>query len=98
MKHTDILKYALALGEQKIIYDKTNRIIYVPDVDNNDKWLGINMFYADIGGNSGTSSYYSFDYDNKPEQDEITQNLIAFVIDYIEANDDAEYEIRKDFP
>ena len=40
-------------------------------------------------------SYYSFEYDNKPEQDEITQNLIDFVVSYIEANDDAEYEIQK---
>lgn len=98
MTHTDILKYALALGEQKIIHDKTNRIVYVPDVDINDKWLGINMFYADIGGNSGVSMYYSFDYENESEQDEITQNLIDFVIDYIETNDDANYEVREDFP
>lgn len=96
MTHTDILKYALALGEQKIIRDKTNRIVYIPDVDINGKWLGINMFYANVDGNSGTLSYYSFDYENKPEQDEITQNLIDFVVSYIEANDDAEYEIQED--
>lgn len=93
MTHTDILKYALALGEKKIINDKTNRIIYIPDVVNN-KWFGISMFYANVDGNSGTLSYYSFDYENKPEQDEITQNLIDFVISYIEANDDADYEVR----
>ena len=92
MTHTDILKYALALGEQKDIYDKTNNICYIPDVDIYGKWLGIIMFYDNY------SSYYVFEYQNKPEQDEITQNLIDFVIDYIEANDDAEYEIQKDFP
>lgn len=89
MKHTDILKYALALGEQKDIYDKTNNIYYIPDVDIYGKWLGIIMFYDNY------MSYYSFEYDNKPEQDEITQNLIDFVVSYIEANDDAEYEIQK---
>lgn len=92
MTHTDILKYALALGEQKIIYDKTNNISYIPDVDDNGKWLGITMLYVDCW------SYYTFDYENKPEQDEITQNLIDFVVSYIEANDYADYEIRKDFP
>lgn len=96
MTHTDILKYALALGEQKIIRDKTNRIVYIPDVDISGKWLGINMFYANIGGNSGVSMYYDFDYGNDSEQDEITQNLIDFVIIYIEANDNAEYEIQED--
>lgn len=89
MTHTDILKYALALGEQKDIYDKTNNIYYIPDVDINGKWLGIIMFYDNY------TSYYSFEYDNKPEQDEITQNLIDFVVSYIEANDNAEYEIQK---
>jgi len=92
MTHTDILKYALALGEQKIIRDKTNKIVYIPDVDINGKWLGINMFYADLG-NSGILSYYRFEYGNDLEQDEITKNLINFVIDNIEANDDADYEI-----
>lgn len=90
MTHTDILKYALALGEQKDIYDKTNSICYIPDVDINGKWLGIIMFYDKY------LSYYSFNYKNKLEQDEITQNLIDFVIDYIEANDNAEYEIQED--
>lgn len=93
MTHTDILKYALALGEQRDIYDKTNNICYIPDVDINGKWLGIIIIFYDK-----YSSYYSFNYKNKLEQDEITQNLIDFVIDYIEANDDAEYEIREYFP
>lgn len=92
MTHTDILKYALALGEQKDIYDKTNNICYIPDVDDNGKWLGITMLYVDC------SSYYRFQYENDLEQDEITKNLVGFVIDYIEANDDAEYEIREYFP
>ena len=87
MTHTDILKYALALSEQKDIYDKTHNICYIPDVDINGKWLGIFMFHDNY------TSYYSFNYGNKPEQDEITKNLIDFVIDYIEANDDADYEI-----
>ena len=92
MTYTDILKYALALGEQKDIYDKTNNIAYIPDVDINGKWLGINMLY-----DSGYSEFYSFTYENDSEQDEITQNLIDFVIDYIEVHDDAEYEIQEDF-
>ena len=88
MTHTDILKYALALGEQKDIYDKTNDIYYISDVDINGKWLGILMLYDNY------SSYYEFQYDkNKLVQDEITQNLIDFVSAYIDANDDAEYEI-----
>lgn len=90
MTHTDILKYALALGEQKDIHDKTNNIFYIPDVDINGKWLGIDMLF-----DSGYSEFYSFNYGNDLEQDEITQNLIDFVIDYIEANDDAEYEIQE---
>lgn len=93
MTHTDILKYVLALSEQRDIYDKTNNIDYIPDVDDNGKWLGILMLY-----DSGYSEFYNFNYENKPEQDEITQNLIDFVINYIEANDDAEYEIREYFP
>ena len=93
MTHTDILKYALALGEGKDIYDKTHNICYIPDVDINGKWLGIFTIFYDR-----YSSYYSFNYGNKPEQDEITQNLIDFVIDYIEDYDDAEYEIQECFP
>lgn len=93
MTHTDILKYALALGEGKDIYDKTHNICYIPDVDINGKWLGIFTIFYDR-----YSSYYSFNYKNKPEQDEITQNLIDFVIDYIEANNNAEYEIQEYFP
>lgn len=89
MTHTDILKYALALGEQRDIYDKTNNKCYIPNVDTNGKWLGILILY-----DSGYSEFYSFD----SEQNEITQNLIDFVIDFIEANDDAEYEIREYFP
>lgn len=89
MTHTDILKYALALGEGKEIYDKTHNICYIPDVDINGKWLGIFTIFYDR-----YSSYYSFNYENKPEQDEITQNLIDFVIDYIEDYADTEYEIR----
>lgn len=92
MTHTDILKYTLALSEQKDIYDKTNNICYIPDVDINGKWLGILILYDNY------SSYYKFQYGNNLEQDEITQNLIDFVIDYIEANGDAEYEIQEYFP
>ena len=91
MTHTDILKYALALGEQKNIYDKTNKIVYIPSVDTNDKWFGILMVYDD-----DYSEFYSFNYGNDSEQNEITKNLIDFVIDYIEANDDAEYEIKEE--
>lgn len=90
MTHTDILKYALALGEQKIIYDKTNNICYIPDVDIYGKWRGILILYVNC------SSYYVFEYENKPEQDEITQNLVDFVVSYIEANDDADYEIQEE--
>lgn len=85
MTHTDILKYALALGEQKIIYDKTNKITYIPKAE-----LGILMVY-----DNGYSEFYSFSYGNDSDQDEIAQNLIDFVINYIETNDDADYEIRE---
>ena len=57
MTHIDILKYALALGEGKDIYDKTHNICYIPDVDINGKWLGIFTIFYDR-----YSSYYSFNY------------------------------------
>ena len=105
MTHVDILKYALALGEEKIVWDKTNRIAYyVPDVNTDtDEWTGVNMYYYGLDDGSGSMnvavSRYHFTYeDGFDKQDEIARNLIDFVTSYIEANDDAEYEIRKDLP
>ena len=104
MTHVDILKYALALGEGKIVWDKTYRIAYLPDIDvDTNEWLGVNILYYDpddgSGFASGTSSRFIFSYeDGRPKQDEIVQNLVDLVMSYIEANDDAEYEIREDLP
>lgn len=104
MTHVDILKYALALGEGKIVWDKTNRIAYVQNIDvDTNEWNGIDMLYYDpddgSGITSGTSSRYHFTYeDGFDKQDEIARNLVEFVTSYIEANDDAEYEIREDMP
>ena len=104
MTHVDILKYALALGEEKIVWDKTNRIAYIPNVDvDTDEWLGVDMLYYDPDDGSdfacGTSSRYHFTYeDGFDKQDETARNLVDFVTSYIEANDDAEYEIREDLP
>ncbi len=104
MTHVDILKYALALGEGKIVWDKTNRIAYVQNIDvDTNEWTGIDMLYYDpddgSGITSGTSSRYHFTYeDGFDKQDEIARNLVEFVTSYIEANDDAEYEIREDMP
>lgn len=99
MTHVDILKYALALGEGKTICDKTNKITYIPDVNaDTDEWTGIDMVYYDSDDGSditnGTSSRYHFTYeDGSDKQDEIVQNLVDFVTSYLEANDEAEYEI-----
>ena len=104
MIYVDILKYALALGEGKIVWDKTNRIAYVQNIDvDTNEWTGIDMLYYDpddgSGITSGTSSRYYFTYENGfDKQDEIARNLVDFVTSYIEANDDAEYEIREDLP
>lgn len=103
MTHVDILKYTLALGEGKIVWDKTYRIAYLPDIDiDTNEWLGVNILYYDpddgSGFASGTSSHYRFSYENAPKQDEIARNLVDFVTSYIEANDDADYEIREDLP
>ncbi len=104
MTHANILKYALALGEGKIVWDKTNRIAYIPNVDiDTDEWLGVDMLYYDPNDNSGfacgTSSRYNFTYeDGFDKQDEIARNLVEFVTSYIETNNDAEYEIREDLP
>ena len=104
MTHVDILKYALALGEGKIVWDKTNRIAYISNVDiDTDEWLGVDMLHYDPDDGSdfacGTLSHFYFSYeDGRPKQDEIVQNLIDLVTSYIEANDDAEYEIREDLP
>ena len=103
MIHVDILKYALALGEGKIIWDKTYRIAYLPDIDiDTNEWLGVNILYYDpddgSGFASGTSAQYHFSYENDPKQDEIVRNLVDFVTSYIEDHDGAEYEIREDLP
>lgn len=102
MTHVDILKYALALGEGKIVWDKANRIAYIPLVNTNTgEWFGVDMldYDPDNGSSSGIPSRFCFSYeDDRPKQDEIVQNLIDLVTSYIEANDDAEYEIREDLP
>lgn len=104
MTHVDILKYALALAEGKNIWDKTNRIAYIPDFDaDTGEWFGVDMLYYDPDDGSDfssrTSSRFCFSYeDGRPKQDEIVQNLVDLVTSYIEANDDAEYEIREDLP
>lgn len=103
MIHVDILKYALALAEGKTIWDKANRIAYIPDFDaNTGEWFGVDMLYYDpddgSGISSGTSSRYNFSYENDYKQDEIVRNLVDFVMSYIEDNDDAEYEIREGLP
>ena len=104
MTHVDILKYALALGEEKIVWDKTNRIAYIPDVNTDtNEWTGVNMYYYGPNDGSGSmnvavSQYYFTYEDGFDRQEEIARNLIDFVTSYTEANDDAEYEIRKDMP
>ena len=104
MTHVDILKYALALGEEKVVWDKTNRIAYVPDVNaDTGEWTGVSMYYYGADDGSGSMniavSQYNFTYEDCfYKQDEIARNLIDFVISYIEANDNAEYEIREDLP
>ena len=104
MTHVDILKYALALGEGKVAWDKTNRIAYyVPDINTDTDESGVNMYYYGADDGSGSMniavSQYHFTYEDCfYKQDEIARNLIDFVTSYIEANDNAEYEIREDLP
>lgn len=104
MTHVDILKYALALAEGKTIWDKANRIAYIPDFDaDTGEWFGVDMLYYDpddgSGMSSGTSSRFCFSYEGgRPKQDEIVQNLVDLVTSYIEDNDGAEYEITEGLP
>ena len=104
MTHVDILKYALALGEGKTIWDKANRIAYIPDYNaDTEEWFGVDILYYDLddgnGFASGTSWRFYFSYeDGRPKQDEIVQNLVDLVTSYIEDNDGAEYEIMEGLP
>ena len=45
MTYADILRFAAALGEEKTVWDKTNNIVYIPGVNDDGKWSGIQMFY-----------------------------------------------------
>lgn len=104
MTHVDILKYALALGEGKTIWDKASRIAYIPDFDaNTGEWFGVDILCYDLDDGSdfasGTSWRFDFSYENSlPKQDEIVQNLVDLVTSYIEDNEGAEYEIVEGLP